>query len=184
MSIKRCHMGICESGSSIPSSDVNWASWYLKSLATWQLIQQLAQTNNKENKAWHYQSKWGESTDDWWIPLTKGQYYKMYFHVMISSWFPNKLLLECHWCQFNLNSCSVFEKLFIFFSNVSVNGHCGVTPLRLGSYGLSIEWISIGCIWSGYVSCSCYVALYWSGPSYCMGVLLSWKWKDCHGDSH
>ena len=29
---------------------------------------------------------WGESTSDWWIPLTKGQQHGKHFHVMMSSW--------------------------------------------------------------------------------------------------
>ena len=36
----------------------------------------------------HRSSVWGESTGDWWFPLTKGQYHGKCFHLMTSS---------CHW---------------------------------------------------------------------------------------
>ena len=51
-------------------SDVTWASWLLKSLT----FEQLGQTKKKETpKCLITCPLWGESTSDWWIPLTKGQ---------------------------------------------------------------------------------------------------------------
>ena len=51
-----------------------WASRCQKSRASRLFAQTLIQRHTKENiKAPRYWSLWGESTDDQWIPLTKGQ---------------------------------------------------------------------------------------------------------------
>ena len=87
-------------------SDVTWASWHLKSPATWLFFQQFVLTNNKENiKSSHDRPLWGESTDYRWIPLTKVQWCDKSFHVMTSSW---------HMCHKSLGICF---------------GHCSVLHL-------------------------------------------------------
>ena len=55
-------------------SDVKWASWYLKSPVIQLFVQQIVQSDIKENtKALVTGPLWWESTGDQWMPLTKGQ---------------------------------------------------------------------------------------------------------------
>ena len=83
-------------------NDIAGRSWPHKSPITWLFIQQLVQANNTQNKLRMTGPLWGKSTSDQWIPLTKGQWWRKYFHVMTSSW----LVLSHH-----------IEKKFTILSN-------------------------------------------------------------------
>ena len=64
----------------------SWVWWHPKSAVSivWELF---VQVQIKENiKALHHWPLWGESTGDWWIPLTKGQWHRKCFNLMTSSW--------------------------------------------------------------------------------------------------
>ena len=92
-----------------------WAPWHLKSL----FVQQFRLTLKKTSKLCITWPLWGKSTDEHWIPLTKGQPCRQHFLIMTSSckmeilfqeivvfrlngasWFTN----ECKWCLITCGS--------------------------------------------------------------------------------
>ena len=59
----------------------------------------------KAPRHWHL---WGESTEDWWIPLTKDQLRGKYFHLMTSSWWRpfNNCVTWSKYCgDFGIRNC-------------------------------------------------------------------------------
>ena len=61
-------------------SDITWVPWLCNSHETWQLLQKLVQTNNKENTkpphCWPFVRRFNS---DWWILLKKGQWDRKIF---------------------------------------------------------------------------------------------------------
>ena len=88
-------------------------SWYLKSSSTWQSVQ-FKLTSRKTSNFHITGPLWGESTGDWWIPLTKGQKCRV---------------LPCHdiimeikvWCVFYLHSCCPISNITLCHIIMLVN---------------------------------------------------------------
>ena len=66
-------------------SDVIMAPWCLKSLTSWLFAQPFVQTHIEENITQRYWPLWGESNDDRWIALIKGQWHGKCLHMITSS---------------------------------------------------------------------------------------------------
>ena len=59
--------------------------WHLKSPVPLLFAQQFVQVQIKENiKVLLHWPLWGESTGDWWIPNTKGQWWGKCFHLTLN----------------------------------------------------------------------------------------------------
>ena len=74
-----------------------WAQLHLKSPVSQLFAQTFVLAQIKQSiKALCHWPKWGESTGDWRIPFTKGQFLRRCFHLMMSSrcWCPGSHYLE------------------------------------------------------------------------------------------